>query len=58
MQTILISDMATTAKKISEELGKIDDFSEKEKEAFISHNWLRSLKVLHSKSRPKEADSF
>ena len=54
----LISDMATTAKKISEELGKIDDFSEKEKEHLYHTIGLGALKYYILKVDPKKRILF
>ena len=54
----LISDMATTAKNISEELGKIDDFSEKEKEHLYHTIGLGALKYYILKVDPKKRILF
>ena len=54
----LISDMAQTAKKISEELGKIDDFSEEEKEALYKTIGLGALKYYILKVDPKKRILF
>ena len=54
----LISDMAQTAKKISEELGKIDDFSEEEKEGLYKTNGLGALKYYILKVDPKKRILF
>ena len=54
----LISDMAKTAKKISEELGKIDDFSEKEKEHLYHTIGLGALKYYILKVDPKKRILF
>ena len=54
----LISDMATTAKNISEELGKIDDFSEKEKEYLYHTICLGALKYYILKVDPKKRILF
>ena len=52
----LISDMAQTAKKISEELGKIDDFSEEEKEGLYKTIGLGALKYYILKVDPKKTN--
>ena len=54
----LISDMTKTAKKISEELGKIDDFSEKEKEYLYHTIGLGALKYYILKVDPKKRILF
>ena len=54
----LISDMAKTAKKISEELGKIDDFTEKEKEHLYHTIGLGALKYYILKVDPKKRILF
>jgi arginyl-tRNA synthetase len=54
----LIFDMAQTAKKISEELGKIDDFSEEEKEALYKTIGLGALKYYILKVDPKKRILF
>ena len=54
----LISDMAQTAKKISEELGKIDDFSEEEKEGLYKTIGLGALKYYILKVDPKKRILF
>jgi len=54
----LISDMAATAKKISEELGKIDDFSEEEKEELYHIIGLGALKYYILKVDPKKRILF
>jgi arginyl-tRNA synthetase len=54
----LISDMATTAKNISEELGKIDDFTEKEKEHLYHTIGLGALKYYILKVDPKKRILF
>ena len=54
----LISDMAKTAKKISEELGKIDDFTEKEKEQLYHTIGLGALKYYILKVDPKKRILF
>ncbi|MDT0556078.1 arginine--tRNA ligase [Patiriisocius hiemis] len=54
----LISDMATTAKNISEELGKIDDFSNEEKEALYHTIGLGALKYYILKVDPKKRILF
>ena len=54
----LISNMAKTAKKISEELGKIDDFSEKEKEYLYHTIGLGALKYYILKVDPKKRILF
>jgi len=54
----LISDMAQTAKKISEELGKIDDFSEEEKEGLHKTIGLGALKYYILKVDPKKRILF
>ena len=54
----LISDMAKTAKKISEELGKIDDFTEKEKEHLYHKIGLGALKYYILKVDPKKRILF
>ena len=54
----LISDMAQTAKKISEELGKIDDFSEEEKEGLYKTIGLGALKYYILKVKPKKRILF
>lgn len=54
----LISDMATTAKNISEKLGKIDDFSEKEKEHLYHTIGLGALKYYILKVDPKKRILF
>lgn len=54
----LIDDMAATAKKISEELGKIDDFSEEEKETLYHTIGLGALKYYLLKVDPKKRILF
>ncbi len=54
----LIADMAATAKKISEELGKIDDFSEAEKESLYQTIGLGALKYYILKVDPKKRILF
>ena len=54
----LISDMTKTAKKISEELGKIDDFTEKEKEHLYHTIGLGALKYYILKVDPKKRILF
>ena len=54
----LIFDMAQTAKKISEELGKIDDFSEEEKEGLYKTIGLGALKYYILKVDPKKRILF
>ncbi|MCF6307737.1 MAG: arginine--tRNA ligase [Flavobacteriaceae bacterium] len=54
----LIADMAATAKKISEELGKIDDFSEEEKEELFQTIGLGALKYYILKVDPKKQILF
>ncbi len=54
----LIADMAATAKKISEELGKIDDFSEEEKEQLYHMIGLGALKYYILKVDPKKRILF
>ena len=54
----LIDDMAATAKKISEELGKIDDFSESEKETLYNTIGLGALKYYILKVDPKKRILF
>jgi arginyl-tRNA synthetase len=54
----LISDMAKTAKNISEELGKIDDFTEKEKEHLYHTIGLGALKYYILKVDPKKRILF
>ena len=54
----LISDMAQTAKKISEELGKIDDFSEEEKKGLYKTIGLGALKYYILKVDPKKRILF
>ena len=54
----LISNMAKTAKKISEELGKIDDFTEKEKEHLYHTIGLGALKYYILKVDPKKRILF
>ncbi|PHS68013.1 MAG: arginine--tRNA ligase [Flavobacterium sp.] len=54
----LINDMAATAKKISEELGKIDDFSEEEKEELFHMIGLGALKYYILKVDPKKRILF
>ncbi|GHC49593.1 arginine--tRNA ligase [Ulvibacter litoralis] len=54
----LIDDMAQTAKKISEELGKIDAFSEEEKEALYHTIGLGALKYYILKVDPKKRILF
>ena len=54
----LIFDMAKTAKKISEELGKIDDFTEKEKEHLYHTIGLGALKYYILKVDPKKRILF
>ena len=54
----LISDMAKTAKKISEELGKIDDFTDKEKEHLYHTIGLGALKYYILKVDPKKRILF
>ncbi len=54
----LIADMAATAKKISEELGKIDDFSEKEKEDLYQTIGIGALKYYILKVDPKKRILF
>ena len=54
----LISDMAKTAKKISEELGKIDDFTEKEKKHLYHTIGLGALKYYILKVDPKKRILF
>lgn len=54
----LIFDMAQTAKKISEELGKIDDFTEEEKEGLYKTIGLGALKYYILKVDPKKRILF
>jgi arginyl-tRNA synthetase len=54
----LIKDMADTAKKISEELGKIDDFSEEEKNNLYNTIGLGALKYYILKVDPKKRILF
>lgn len=54
----LIFDMAATAKKISEELGKIDSFSEEEKEKLYHIIGLGALKYYILKVDPKKRILF
>jgi arginyl-tRNA synthetase len=54
----LIKDMADTAKKISEELGKIDDFSEEEKSKLYQTIGLGALKYYILKVDPKKRILF
>ncbi len=54
----LIDDMVETAKKISEELGKIDDFSEEEKETLYHTIGLGALKYYILKVDPKKRILF
>jgi len=54
----LISDMAATARKISEELGKIDDFSEEEKGQLYKTIGLGALKYYILKVDPKKRILF
>jgi arginyl-tRNA synthetase len=54
----LIFDMAQTAKKISEELGKIDDFSKEEKEGLYKTIGLGALKYYILKVDPKKRILF
>jgi|TARA_R110002012_G_scaffold321121_2_gene547513 arginyl-tRNA synthetase len=54
----LIDDMAATAKKISEELGKIDDFSEEEKENLYKTIGLGALKYYILKVDPRKRILF
>ena len=54
----LIDDMAATAKKISEELGKIDDFSEEEKGRLYKIIGLGALKYYILKVDPKKRILF
>lgn len=54
----LISEMAQTAKAISEELGKIDDFSESEKEELFKIIGLGALKYYILKVDPKKRILF
>ena len=54
----LIEDMVTTAKEISEELGKIDDFSEKEKNQLYKTIGLGALKYYILKVDPKKRILF
>jgi len=54
----LIADMTATAKKISEELGKIDDFSEEEKNNLYNTIGLGALKYYILKVDPKKRILF
>jgi arginyl-tRNA synthetase len=54
----LIEDMAATAKKISEELGKIDEFSNEEKEELYRTIGLGALKYYVLKVDPKKRILF
>ncbi len=54
----LIADMAQTAQNISEELGKIDDFSEEEKEKLYRTIGLGALKYYILKVDPKKRILF
>ena len=54
----LISDMAATAKEISEELGKIDDFSAEEKTQLYKTIGLGALKYYILKVDPKKRILF
>lgn len=54
----LISQMTETARKISEELGKIDDFSESEKEELYKLIGLGALKYYILKVDPKKRILF
>jgi len=54
----LIFEMAETAKQISEELGKIDDFSESEKEQLYNTIGLGALKYYILKVDPKKRILF
>jgi arginyl-tRNA synthetase len=54
----LIDNMAATARKISEELGKIDDFSEEEKDLLYKTIGLGALKYYILKVDPKKRILF
>ena len=54
----LVYDMSQTAKKISEELGKIDEFSEAEKESLYQTIGLGALKYYILKVDPKKRILF
>ena len=54
----LISQMTDTARKISEELGKIDDFSDEEKEGLYKMIGLGALKYYILKVDPKKRILF
>ncbi|EDM43859.1 arginyl-tRNA synthetase [unidentified eubacterium SCB49] len=54
----LIADMSSTARKISEELGKIDDFTEEEKTALYHTIGLGALKYYILKVDPKKRILF
>lgn len=54
----LIDDMTATARKISEELGKIDDFSEEESEQLYKTIGLGALKYYILKVDPKKRILF
>ena len=47
----LIVEMSTTAKEISDELGKLDGYTEQEKEALYKTIGLGASKVFYTKSR-------
>ena len=54
----LIEDMAATARKISEELGKIDDFSEEERDQLYKTIGMGALKYYVLKVDPKKRILF
>lgn len=54
----LVAEMATTAKELSEELGKIDDFEEDEKEQLYHTIGLGALKYYILKVDPKKRILF
>lgn len=54
----LIADMSQTAKEISEELGKIDDYSEEEKEQLYQTIGMGALKYFILKVDPKKRIVF
>ncbi|MBL4663613.1 MAG: arginine--tRNA ligase, partial [Flavobacteriaceae bacterium] len=54
----LIDDMSATARKISEELGKIDDFSEEERDQLYKTIGLGALKYYILKVDPKKRILF
>ena len=46
----LMQDMTQTAASISQELGKLEEYSEEKKQELYGIDWTRGTKILHFKS--------